>query len=276
MATTDTQEKFTRPFHHDSNRYWFGDRAPPPVNQVTVDESAHWLAMGWSDLWAAPRVSLSYGAVFVVTAYLIFFGLSAVGMESLILPMTAGFMLVGPLAAVGLYEVSRRHACAEDITLREAFATFFRRSDQLLVVGLTLMVMMLAWFMVALLIFASFYHSAPPSMDRFLSDILMAPQAPLFLLVGTVVGGVIAAAVFTLTAISVPMLVDRDVSAVHAMACSVRAVSRNWKVMIGWAAMIVLVTGFGLATFFVGLAITLPLVGHATWHAYKAIIVDNG
>lgn len=274
MATT--QEKFTRPFHNDDSRYWFGDRSPPPINLVTVDESAQWLAKGWSDLWAAPRVSLAYGGVFVIAAYLIVFGLNSLGMGSLILPITSAFMLIGPLAAVGLYEVSRCHSLGESISLTEAFSAFFRRSEQLLMVGFVLTVMMMSWFMVALLIFASFYHIAPPTLGGFISGVLTAPQAPFFLLVGTAAGGAIAAAVFMVTAISLPMIVDRNVSAVHAMACSVRAVAMNWRVMIGWAAMIALVTGFGLATFFIGLAITLPLVGHATWHAYKAMIGGNG
>lgn len=272
MATTEFHGKFTRPTHNDENRYWFGDRAPPPIKTVTVDDSAQWLARGWSDLMAAPGVSLSYGAAFVVVAYAIFFGLDALGMGSLVLPISAGFMLIAPFAAIGLYDVSRRHAAGEPVSLAGAFATFARRSDQLLIVGLALMIMMLSWFMIALLLFATFYHAAPPSMATFISDILTAPQAPLFLLVGTLVGGTIAAAVFAVSALSLPMLVERDVSAVHAMACSVRAVARNWRVMIGWAAMIVLVTGFGMTTFFLGLAITLPLVGHASWHAYQAMV----
>jgi uncharacterized membrane protein len=272
MATANMHGKYTHPFHHDAAPYWFGDHPAPHIRSVTVDQSSRWLARGWSDLWAAPGVSLTYGMMFVVAAYLIFFGLTAVGMESLILPMAAGFMLIGPIAAVGLYDVSRRHADGDPVTLSHAFDTFRQRSGPLMVVGLSLMMALLAWMMVALVIFASFYHAAPPTMGAFFSTLMTAPQAPFFLLVGTLTGGVIAAAVFTVSAISLPMIVDRNASPVYAMATSVRAVAKNWRVMIGWAAMIALVTGFGLATFFIGLAIALPLVGHASWHAYKAII----
>lgn len=265
-------EKYTRALHSDSAPYWFGDSPPPPIRMVTVDQSARWLARGWHDLWANPGVSLSYGAVFTIAAWLIFYGLSQAGMGSLILPLTAGFMLIGPLAAVGLYEVSRRRDHGLPVSLKHALAVFARNASQLLVVGLTLMLALLTWFMVAMWIFAAFYQSAPPSLATFLSDTLTAPQAPLFLLVGTLAGGILAAGVFAISAISLPLLIDRDTSPVHAMAVSVKAVAMNWRMMIGWAAMIALITGFGLATFFIGLIIALPLVGHATWHAYKAII----
>jgi len=265
--------KFTRPFPTDPSRYWFGTDKMPPIRHVTVDQTSRWLARGWEDMWAAPRVSLTYGLIFVVIAYGLFFGLNQLGMGSLILPLAAGFLLIAPLAAVGFYEVSRRHAAGQPVTLRDALATFDRNAQQLSLVGLTLMVVFLLWVTVAMLIFAVFYNTAPPSLDAFFSTLLTQPQAPLFLLVGSAAGGALAAGVFAISAISLPLLIDRDdIPAPVAMALSVRAVVINWRPMIGWAAMIALITGIGLVTFFVGLAITLPLIGHATWHAYKAMI----
>lgn len=266
------QEKYTTPAHHDDAPYWFGGTTPPVVRSVSVDDTARWLVRGWHDLLAAPAVSLSYGALFVVAAYLIVFGLAQMGMTSLILPMMAGFMLVGPLAAVGLYEVSRRHALRQPVRLGSAFSAFARNGGQLLFIGMALMLMLMLWVATAMYIFAIFYNGTPPNMNTFFTGILTAPQAPLFLLVGTLAGGVLAAIVFAITAVSLPMVVDRDVSPVYAMATSVVAVRRNWKVMIGWAAMIVLITVVGMLTFFIGLALALPLVGHASWHAYKAMV----
>lgn len=267
-----SSEKFTKSLHQDDTRYWFGDRPPPTIRQVTVDQSSRWLARGWKDMMAAPLVSFSYGAVFVAAAYLITFGLIQMGVGSLALPLAAGFMLIGPLAAVGLYETSRRLSRNQVPTLGAAIGAFGNRMGGLLIVGLVLMIAFMAWFMIAMVIFAIFYGTAPPTLSTFVSTLLLAPQAPLFLLVGTAAGAVIAAGVFGITAIALPMIIDRDVSPIHAMAVSAQAVTRNWKVMIGWAAMIALLTGVGMATFYVGLALTLPLVGHATWHCYKAII----
>ncbi|MGC2857115.1 DUF2189 domain-containing protein [Novispirillum sp. DQ9] len=264
--------KYTQPAHSDDAPYWFGGGAPPTVRMVSVDDTARWLMRGWDDLRAAPMVSLTYGGIFVVLAYLIVFGLAQMDMTSLILPLMAGFMLIGPLAAVGLYEVSRLHAARQPVSLGKALMSFPRYSGQLLVIGLALMLMLMLWVITAMYIFAIFYNGAPPNMNTFVSDLLVAPQAPLFLLVGTAAGAVLAAIVFAIGAVSLPMVVDRDVSPVHAMATSVVAVRRNWKVMIGWAAMIVLITASGMVLFFVGLAVALPLVGHASWHAYKAMV----
>ncbi|MFA7429394.1 MAG: DUF2189 domain-containing protein [Rhodospirillaceae bacterium] len=264
--------KYTQPAHHNDAPYWFAGGVAPVIRSVSVDDTTRWLVRGWNDLLAAPTVSLTYGAIFVVVAYLIVFGLAQIGMTSLILPLMAGFMLIGPLAAVGLYEVSRRHAQRQPVSLSIALAAFTRYSSQLLVIGMALMLMLMLWVVTAMYIFAIFYNGAPPSMDTFVSDILVAPQAPLFLLVGTAAGGVLATIVFAISAVSLPMVVDRGVAPVHAMATSVLAVRRNWKVMTGWAAMIVLITAVGMLTFFIGLALALPLVGHASWHAYKAIV----
>lgn len=266
------RHKTLQPLPVDPTVQWYGTQTPPAVRRVTVDQSSRWISRGWADMTQSLGISLSYGLAFVVAAYAIVFGLGQIGMTSLVLPLMAGFMLVGPLAAVGLYDISRRHGLDETPTWRTTLAAISSKADQLLIVGLVMMMAILAWMMVALLIFASFYNQAPPSLDSFLLEILTAEQAPLFLLAGTVAGGVIAAMVFTLTAVSLPMIMDRDVSAIAAMATSARAVMKNWRVMVGWAAMIVLVTGFGLATFFIGLAISLPLIGHASWHAYRAMV----
>lgn len=264
--------KYTEPAHHDDSPYWFGGTTPPTIRMVSADDTTRWLVRGWHDLLAAPTVSLTYGAIFVIAAYVIVFGLGQIGMTSLILPLMAGFMLIGPLAAVGLYEVSRLHALRQPVSLGAALSAFTRYSGQLLVIGLALMLMLMLWVVTAMYIFAIFYTGAPPAMETFVSDLVLAPQAPLFLLVGTAAGGVLAAIVFAISAVSLPMIVDRNVSPVHAMATSVMAVRQNWKVMIGWAAMIVLITMAGMVTFFVGLALALPLVGHASWHAYRGMV----
>lgn len=266
------RHKTLQPLPVNTAAQWYGTQTPPAVRRVTVDQSSRWLSRGWEDMTRSPGISLTYGLAFVAIAYAIVFGLREIGMTSLVLPLMAGFMLIGPLAAVGLYDISRRHGLGETPTWKTTLSAIHGKADQLLIVGLMMMMAILSWMMMALLIFASFYNQAPPSLDGFLLEILSADQAPVFLLTGTIAGGLIAAMVFTLTAVSLPMIMDRDVSAVAAMATSARAVMKNWRVMTGWAAMIVLVTGFGLATFFIGLAVCLPLIGHASWHAYRTLV----
>lgn len=257
-------------------RVWLEGRPYPDIRGVTVDQSSQWLAAGWRDLVAHPGVSLSYGAAFTVLAYLIVVGLSQLGMASLILPLVGGFLLVAPVLAVGLYEASRRREMGEPVRLGMCWAAFQRNPVQLASMGLVLMILYMIWLMLALLIFAMFYNAAPPAMGSFVTDILMAPQAPLFLLVGTLVGGALATVAFTISAVALPMLLHRpDTSAVFAMATSVEAVRKNARVMIGWAAMIAVITFAGMATFFIGLIVMLPLAGHASWHAYRAMIGDD-
>lgn len=138
--------------------------------------------------------------------------------------------------------------------------------------GLVLTLTFAAWLQIALLVFMMFFHEEAPSLDHFLYDILTAPGAVAFLAVGTAIGYVLATIVFAISAVSIPMLLDRDVPVTVAIATSVAAVRENWLVMLGWAAAIVLLIGIGVVTFFIGLAVTLPLLAYATWHAYRALV----
>lgn len=248
-----------------------GDFAHPAIRRVSVEESGRWLAAAWTDILRSPLISLGYGLAFTAVSLLLFFGLNYAGLGSMVLPLAGGFMLVGPLAAMGLYEVSRRHETDEPVDL-SVLAAFRRNGSQIGIMGVVLLLIMFVWTELAILIFAFFFHAAPPALDNFVIDILTSTASLPFLLVGTLVGGVLAALAFTVSAVSLPMLIDRDVSAVTAMATSIDAVRANWRVMIGWAALIALITGAGIATFFIGLVLALPLVGYASWHAYRAMV----
>jgi len=129
------------------------------------------------------------------------------------------------------------------------------------------MLFLLAWIRVAMLIFALFFGGQSTAETNFIETVFFAPESLPFVITGTLVGGVLAIAVFTISVISLPMLLDRDVGIPAAVATSVRAVNRNPKVMALWAALIGGFTAFGVATLFAGLAVCLPLIGYASWHA---------
>lgn len=277
--STETSEEYHRNAHPEqavsaeaATNLWYGSTSWPGIRSVSVDQTTRWLARGWDDLMTAPAISLGYGAVFSIIAWLMASGLFSVGMESLLVPLVAGFMLIAPFAAVGLYEISRLHAEGKPVTFTDTLSVYKRNSIQLGMIGMTLMVAMMMWFVVSLVLFAIFFSSAPPNLNNFVGSLLASPQAPPFLALGTLIGGFIAAGVFAISAVSLPMVIDRNVSAYAAMITSVRAVYGNKHAMMGWAAAIVLITGVGIGTFFIGLIITLPLIGHASWHAYKAMI----
>jgi uncharacterized membrane protein len=249
--------------------------AIPHIRRVDLDRPWAWLAAGWNDFSQAPVLSLSYGLAMVAVSYMLVLGLSSIGLFYLVLPMVAGFMLVGPIVAVGLYEVSRLHNMGREARLSDAFAAYGRNAGQISAIGLMLMLMLLFWVRVALLIFALFFSYQPPTLEGFVNTVFFTEQGLVFVAVGSIVGGIIATVVFAVTALSIPMLLDRDTDLFTAVATSVRGVMENWQTMAGWAGLIVLFTAAGLATAFIGLALALPLIGYASWHAYKEIVADE-
>ncbi|HUL09451.1 MAG TPA: DUF2189 domain-containing protein [Candidatus Acidoferrum sp.] len=246
-----------------------------PVRRVDVEAPWRWLTAGWRDLRRVPAVSLSYGAAFVVISFLLTWGLWLFGLFYLVLPLAAGFMLVGPVIAVGLYEVSRRLEQGQRVTLAVSLAAWSSHRGPIATMGLVVTLVLLAWIWLAFLIFALFFGPAPPSWEHLVTTLLFSIDGIPFLIVGIAVGGALAAFVFAMTAVALPALLDRDIGVLGAILTSFAAVLRNWRVMIGWGALIAVFTGAGLVTFYLGLAVTLPLVGHASWHAYRDLVAPD-
>lgn len=244
----------------------------PRVRLVAVDRPWHWLALGWRDLVAARHVSLSYGALIVAISFLIVLGLYFAGYFYLVLPAAAGFFLVAPLIGIGLYETSRRLAVGEPVSLALAVTSWRGNGEQIGFMGLILMLINLAWVRVATLLFALFYNQSNVTLDRLIEVLLVSPIALPFLITGTLIGLGFAVATFAIAAISIPMLLERKVTIFTAIATSMTVVRANWKPMALWAVLIVGFTAFGIATLFIGLALTMPLIGHASWHAYKDMV----
>jgi uncharacterized membrane protein len=243
-----------------------------PVRRVGVEQPWSWLTAGWRDLCAAPGASLAYGAVFVLVSFGLTLGLWLLDLAYLILPLAAGFLLVAPMLAVGLYEISRKLERGEQPRLADAARAWRRNTGGLAAMGLVLCLFMLAWIRLAFLIFALFFGTAEPNLAMLVNGIFFSLAGIPFLAVGAAVGGALAAVVFAIAVVAPPLLLDRDVGALTAMATSVAAVLRNWRLMIGWGALIVLFTAGGLATAYLGLAVTWPLIGHASWHAYRDLV----
>jgi uncharacterized membrane protein len=252
------------------------ERAAFRVRLITEEHPWRWLSAGWRDLRRAPGVSLAYGAAISVASFLLTAGLYLTDLLYLLLPLAAGFMFLGPIVAVGLYEVSRRLEAGRPVTFADAIMAWRVNLSQIAGMGLVLMLFMLVWIRLATLIFALLFTGTPASWEAFVNIVFFSLDGIPLLVVGTIVGGVLAALAFAISAIAIPILLDRDVGVVTAIALSTEAVSRNWRVMIGWAGLIVLFTAGGLVTAYLGLIVTLPLIGHASWHAYRDLIGDAG
>lgn len=246
----------------------FADR----VNSIGSEQPFRWLLAGWRDFRRSGIVSLAYGLVFVVAGLALTLGLYLAGHQYLIAPLSAGFLLVGPALTVGLYAISRDLERGDKATLRGALAAWRANPGPLLGMGLGLVLFLIVWIRLAVLIFAVSFPYQTPSLQAMLNATLFTSEGNVFLLIGTLVGAVMATIVFAIGVFSLPMLLDRRVDLLEAVTTSVVAVMMNAKVMALWAAIIVVFTAAGLATAYVGLAVTLPLIGHASWHAYRAVI----
>lgn len=245
----------------------------PALRRVSAEAPWQWLAAGWRDLWRAPAIALGYGLVVAAAGALLTVGLYYVEALAMALPLAAGFMLLGPMLAVGLYETSRRLDAREPVEASKVVLVATRSPGSLALIGCLLMLFMLAWVRVATLLFALFFGSRDyPPLEEWTSLLLFSTEGLTFLLVGVVIGGVLAALVFAISVVSVPLLMVRDLDVVTAVLTSLHAVRRNPGPMLLWAWLIALLIGVGLVTLYVGLIVTFPLVGHATWHAFRDLV----
>ncbi len=245
----------------------------PQIRRVPVDRPWVWLAAGWRDIVAAPGPSLAYGLIPVVAGWLAILLMLWLDLPYLMLPLSAGFFFVGPFIAVGLYEISRRLELNHVVDGETTLLAWRRNPEQIALMGVLLLLFHLAWMRAAQLLFAIFEWRTVPSWDRFMDLVWTSSKSLPFLALGVGVGALLAAAVFAIGAFSIPYLLDRRTSNMfEAIATSVAAVRLNLRPMLLWALLIVFLVALGMVPGLLGLVVTLPLVAHATWHAYRDIV----
>lgn len=231
-----------------------------------------WLAMGWRDLVRQPILSLLYG--FSITIISVFFVALLIALEYdyILFPAAAGFLIVGPLLGVGLYAKSRALEAGKTVTLGEMVFVKLRSGAQIFFATLLLSLLMLVWMRAAVLLYALFFGVTPfPGLPHIVDLLLNEPIGWAMLVVGTAVGGLFASFAFALSAFSIPMLLDRPTDALTAMGTSMALVWNNVWPMIAWGAIILFLCAVGLATFMLGFIVIFPLLGHASWHAYRTV-----
>lgn len=246
--------------------------AIPSVNSITLDHPWRWLEAGWQDLRRAPKFSLSYGAFFVLVSYFLTLGLFNGHMFFLIPPLAAGFFLVAPMLGVGLYQISRNNEQDQEVHFCQAIEAWNSNPVHLSAMCVVLVFIMLVWMLAANLVFVLFFTQPMPTWENFIPVVFLSGDNLAFLLAGTLSGALIALFTFAISAITAPMLMDRQTDVMTAMRTSVRAVVQNWRPMLLWASLIAMFVGIGIVTFYVGLMVAMPLVGHATWHAYRDLV----
>jgi len=241
----------------------------PPVRAVPLGRPFHWLRLGWRDFTRAFGPSVFHGLVVAAG------GLAIVAISLsfwYLLPgAVSGFLLVGPILATGLYEISRRLELGARPTLADVFAAWRRGTRPLVFLGLALMVAGTLWVLVSVVLVALFVTAPITGMASFLRIVVVSEGSNLFPIWVTF-GGIGAALVFACTVVSAPLLLDRDIDLLSAVATSVRAVAESPHAMALWSILIVIATGLAIATFMLGFIVAIPVIGHATWHAYRDVV----
>lgn len=240
-----------------------------PIRQIPPARPLRWLALGWQDFRRAAWPSGFHGLV-VATGGVLVLAL-AIQFTALLPGAVSGFVLVGPILATGLYEISRRLAAGQTPRLDHVFGAWRKGTRPLIWLGVLLMIAGTLWVMVSLMLFGLFV-SEP--IDNLYAFVRYAVQQQDDLLFGLwlLLGALGAALVFAATAVSVPLLLDRETDLRSAILTSVRAVGDNPGAMALWAFLIMLATVFSLATAMLGFIFAVPVIGHATWHAYRDLV----
>lgn len=233
-----------------------------PCRTLAPDAPLRWLRLGWADMKRAPRLSLTYGAALMLLSVLIAAFTWRFGTLALYIGMATGFVFVGPVLAVGLYSISRQLGKGLVPVMGYCLREGRDHVKELLVLGIILLVVLLVWARAATTMYVFFPAEAEPRLEALLP----------FLGLGSLVGAFFSAVVFAASAFSLPMILDRKVDAITASVTSIHAVLRNKGPMLVWASLIVLAVLVGFATAFTGFIVLLPLIGHATWHAYQETI----
>jgi uncharacterized membrane protein len=253
------------------------DAAPLPLalqrrRNLPVTAAFGWLAAGWRDLWHTPLPSLVYGFLVLLISIGIIWGLFALQLDYILFPAIAGFMVVGPLVAIGLYQKSRDIEEGRPVSLARMIFVRAASGAQVWYTGAIMCLLMLVWMRAAVIIYALFFGVRPfPGLDHIIPMLVGTPEGWAMLVVGTVVGGLFAAFSFAISTFAIPMLLAEKTDAFTAMGTSISLVWNNLAVMLAWGAIVLALVLVSFATALIGLVVIFPLLGHATWHSYRAI-----
>lgn len=244
--------------------------AQPGIRLISATQPLRWLRSGWNDLKANPMPSLAYSVLLALGGDLII--LSALDYPHLLTASISGFFLLAPLLAAGLYELSRARAQGERLSFRESLRAFRRNGQSLAMFGLLLGLSALFWERITAMAFALAAIDTPSSGSVFLNEIIFSGEHLAFTLTWFAVGALLALVVFALSVVSVPYMLDRDADVATAMMISLHAFGANFRPLLGWALLLVTLSLLGFATLIFGQVLSLSILGHASWHAYRELV----
>ncbi len=247
----------------------------PDIRKIGFSDLIDALRLGFDDFMAKPSHIMFIAIIYPLVGVFLAAWTSGNNALPLLFPLMSGFALIGPFAAIGLYEISRRREAGLDMSWKHALDV--RHSPAIpaiAAVGFFLFAVFIAWLLCARVIYLSIYgDTVPTSLTAFFSQVISSGQGWQLIIVGCLVGFVFAALVLCTTVIAFPLLLDRDVGAYEAVATSFRAVAANPVAMAGWGVIVAVLLAIGSIPVFAGLIIVIPVLGHATWHLYRRVVV---
>ena len=249
-------------------------RKAPTIREISVEDVTAALREGADDFRAMPAFGMTIGLVHALGGMAILYVAYALDLVVLAFPLLAGFALIGPFAAMGLYEGSRRRDRGERVGIGDILSVrAATTSVNIFFLGFILLFALFVWLRMALMIYALFFGLNPPPLGRLFTELFTTMNGFTFLLVGNAVGAAFAFVVFSITVVSFPYMLEKDVDPVTAVALSVSAVAKNALPLAGWALFVGIALFVSWLPFFLGLVVVLPVLGHATWRLYKRMIV---
>jgi uncharacterized membrane protein len=246
----------------------------PVVRTIRVWDLKDALARGISDFAVMPSHAVFLCLIYPIIGLVLARVLLGYDLLPLLFPLAAGFALVGPFAAMGFYELSRRREQGLEVSWSDAFDVLRSPSrGAIAVLGFLLLAIFVVWIAVAQAIYVATFGYAPAaSIPDFIRQVFTTPAGWTLIILGNGVGFLFALAVLTISVVSFPLLLDRDVGAVEAALTSVRVVAANPVPMAAWGLIVAALLAIGSLPFFIGLAVVVPVLGHATWHLYRKVV----
>ncbi|MCA0400637.1 MAG: DUF2189 domain-containing protein [Proteobacteria bacterium] len=246
----------------------------PDIRPATISDLREALSRGFSDFRSAPLHGLVIGGTYTFGGLLILFVVNHLGYAFLGFPIMAGFALIGPFAAIAIYEISRLRERGEAVTwqaMARGLTPEVKRECAYL--GILLIFLLAIWLKSGAVVYAMFFGMKLMSLSALWDQLFTTASGAGFLLLGHAIGAGFAVFVFSLSVVSFPLMVDRKVDFVTALITSIRTVQASPVIMLCWGAFLGLMILIGFATFFIGLALVLPVLGHASWHLYRRLVV---
>jgi uncharacterized membrane protein len=240
------------------------------LNRLRWGDPLRWLALGFSDFRRAPAIGLFYGACFVLMGWALLKVFES--SPAYVLALSGGFLLMGPFLCLGIYRVSQRLENGEQPGFADSVLAWRARTGQLGIFGVVLLVLEMLWARSTLVVFAVTFDGMPDFHGSLLA--LFSGDNLTFLVVWLVVGAVFAGLIFAVSVVSMPMILHRRTDAITAGLTSLRLVFMQTGVMLWWGALITALVALAMLPWFAGLLVVGPVIGHASWHAYRAAVAD--